>query len=423
MDTITHGIAGALIAKAIFGGEDLFRWRGGATQGQKNGSEDAPQERSTGLKTHHYVTRGRVITWALMLGAVFPDSDVFRDLFSHDKLLIVTWHRSITHSLVLMPLWALLLAALTHWFAKRKKWESATLAELTGIYAVGIVSHILLDLVTTFGTMIWSPLEWSRPAWDLIFIIDFTLSAILLVPQLLAWVYSQPEKIRRRAVGMWLVFMPAPFVIARVAQAAGAPISERTVLATIVVLAGVILVPVLRGWGLRIRYATWSRAGFAGALVYVAVAFYAHRTALERIHKFAELDHLQVEAIGALPLPPSVWRWEGLVRGPRGVYELRMDLSDKAGGDSELLAQEHRYFPDAPPNSYIEAARHLPEVQKVLWFARFPVTRFHKEGEEAVVEISDLRFARMLSSRPAAFTYQVRFGADGNVLSQGWATR
>jgi len=31
------------------------------------------------------------------------------------------------------------------------------------VYAVGIVSHILLDLITSFGTMIWSPLKWSRP--------------------------------------------------------------------------------------------------------------------------------------------------------------------------------------------------------------------------------------------------------------------
>jgi len=28
--------------------------------------------------------------------------------------------------------------------------------------------------------MIWSPLQWSRPAWDLVFIVDFTLTAILL---------------------------------------------------------------------------------------------------------------------------------------------------------------------------------------------------------------------------------------------------
>ena len=65
----------------------------------------------------------------------------------------------------------------------------------------------------------------------------------------------------------------------------------------------------------------------------------------------------------------------------------------------------------------------LPEVQKVLWFARFPVTRFHKEGDEAIVEISDVRFSRSSTGRPPAFTYRVRFGADGNVVSQGWVTR
>jgi hypothetical protein len=118
-----------------------------------------------------------------------------------------------------------------------------------------------------------------------------------------------------------------------------------------------------------------------------------------------------------------LWHWDGLVRTQRGVYELRLDLSDKTTRDGNVLALEHRYFPDAPPNSYIEAARRLPEVQKVLWFARFPVTRFHKEGEEAVVEVSDLRFARMVSSRPSAFTYLVRFDGNEKVVSQGWATQ
>jgi membrane-bound metal-dependent hydrolase YbcI (DUF457 family) len=397
MDTITHGIAGALIGKAVFRGEDLF--------------------------ASHPLNRGRLITWSLMVGAIFPDSDVLRDLFSHDKLLIVTWHRSITHSLVLLPLWALLLAGLTRAFANWRKWEAPSFAVLSAIYGVGILSHILLDLVTTFGTMIWSPLNWSRPAWDLIFIVDFTLTAILLVPQLLAWVYSHPEKMKRRAIGVWLLFLPGPFLIARIGEAVGAPISGQTVLGAIIVFAAIFLLPALRGWGLKIPHDKWNRAGFAAALAYVALTFVAHRAALARIHKFAELDHLQVEAIGALPLPPSLWRWDGLVRSERGVYELRMDLSDKAASYGELLALEHRYYPDAPPNSYIETAKRLPEVQKVLWFARFPVTRFHKEGDDAVVEISDLRFPRTRPGRPASFTYRVRFAADGNVLSQGWVTR
>src|SRR4029077_135767 len=98
MDTITHGIAGALIGKAMFRGEDMF----------------ASQP----------MNRGRIITWSLMLGAIFPDSDVIRDFFSSDRLLIVTSHRSITHSLVLLPLGALLLALITRWFAGKRKWEA-----------------------------------------------------------------------------------------------------------------------------------------------------------------------------------------------------------------------------------------------------------------------------------------------------------
>ncbi len=397
MDTITHGIAGALIGKAVFRGEDMF--------------------------SSHPMNRARIITWSLMLGAIFPDSDVLRDFFSRDKLLIVTWHRSITHSLLILPLWALLLAGITRAFANWRKWEAPSFAALSAIYAVGILSHILLDLVTSFGTMIWSPLQWSRPAWDLIFIVDFTLAAILLVPQLLAWAYSHPEKERRRAIGMWLVLLPAPFLIARIGETVGAPISDRVVLSAMIIFAVIFLLPALLGWGVKIKHDTWNRAGFAAALIYVACTIYAHHVALARIQKFAELYPLQAESIGALPLPPSLWHWDGLVRTGRGVYELRMDLSDKPASDAELVTREHHYYPDAPPNSFIEAAKRLPEVQKVLWFSRFPVTRFHKEGEVAVVEISDIRFAPVRRDRPASFTYRVRFSPDGSLLSQGWLRR
>jgi membrane-bound metal-dependent hydrolase YbcI (DUF457 family) len=395
MDTITHGIAGALIGKAIFRGEDMFA--------------SAP------------INRGRVITWSQMLGAIFPDSDVFRDLFSSDKLLIVTWHRSLTHSLVLLPLWALLLAAITQALARWRKWEAPPFAALIGIYAVGLLSHILLDLVTSFGTMIWSPLQWSRPAWDLIFIIDFTLTAIFLVPQLLAWVYSHPEKVKARAIGVWLVFLPAPVLIARIGEVVGAPISAQVVLGATLLFTAIFLLPALQGWGVKIRHDTWNRAGFLASLIYVALTLYAHHVAFARIQKFAELYPLQVESIGALPLPPSLWHWDGLVRTEHGVYELRMDLSDKPS-DAQLIAQEHHYYPDAFPNSYIDAARRLPEVQKVLGFARFPVTRFHKEGDVAIVEFADIRFQSALRDRPSSFTYRVRFAADGSVLSKGWVT-
>lgn len=405
MDTITHGIAGALIGKAIFRGEDQFASRP--------------------------MNRERIVTWSLMLGAIFPDSDVVRHFFSRDHLLMITWHRSLTHSLVCLPLFALLLAALTRCFVRWRKWDAPSFAQLSVIYGAGILSHILLDLATTFGTMIWSPLAWSRPAWDLVFIVDFSFTAILLLPQLLAWVYSHPEKLKPRALWMWLIFMPAPFFIARIARIVGAPISTRTVLAAMALFTALFLLPALRGWGLRIPHANWNRAGLLGAFGYIALAFYAHHAALARVKTFAAWEHLDVQSLGALPLPPSLWHWDGLVRTPHGVYELRMDLAEKvfsatdttSPGSAETPDLEYRFYPEAFPNSYIEAAKRLPEVQKVLWFARFPVTRFRKEGREAVVEISDLRFTAVRPGRAASFTYRVRFGADGSVISQGWIAR
>jgi membrane-bound metal-dependent hydrolase YbcI (DUF457 family) len=390
MDTITHGIAGALIGKAVFRGEDMFASKP--------------------------MNRARIITWSLMLGAIFPDSDIVRDWFSSNQMLMVTWHRSITHSLVCMPIFALLLAALTRWFARWRKWESPSFAALAGIYAIGILSHIFLDLVTTFGTMIWSPLKWSRPAWDLIFIIDFTFTALLLCPQILAWVYRKAEGLKNRAMITWCVLALASLGAAALLKIVGAPISAQTALTIILILAALFLLPSLRFQGLRIRYAAWNRAGLAAAVLYLAAAFYAHRVAFERVEKFASLLQLQVESLGALPLPPSLWHWDGLVNTPHGVYEVRLDLSEAAS----LSSIEHRYYPDAAPNQYIDAAMRLPEVQEVLWFSRFPVTRFHKEGTDAIVEFSDMRFPQVRKDRPASFTYRVRMDESGQVISKGW---
>jgi membrane-bound metal-dependent hydrolase YbcI (DUF457 family) len=404
MDTITHGIAGALIGKAVFGGSDLF--------------PPIP------------VDKRRVITWSLMLGAIFPDADVFRDLLSRNELLLLTWHRSITHSFLCLPIWAVLLAALTLALARWKKWPAPSFPTLTGIYALGILSHIVLDLATTFGTMIWSPLDWSRPAWDILFIIDFTFTALLLIPQMLAWTFEDPQRMRFRAIVLWLLFTPAPFVISRIGQSVGAPISNSAVVVQNAFLAAVCLLPLAGGWGAQVRYVNWNRAGLILSLAYFLAASYAHQEALKRVVQFARQGNLQVQALGALPLPPSLWRWDGLIRTSRGVYEFRMDLSDglfregpggATAGNGEVI--ERTYYPDAFPNPFIEEARRLPEVQKVLWFARFPVTRFHKEGSEAIVEFSDLRFPTIRKDRPAGFTYQVKFTQDGTVLSQGWVRR
>jgi membrane-bound metal-dependent hydrolase YbcI (DUF457 family) len=422
MDTITHGIAGALIGKALLKGDDLFAMQP--------------------------VNRQRIVSWSMMLGAIFPDSDTFRDMLSHNELLMITWHRSITHSLLCLPIFALLLAALTRWIARWKKWDAPSFAALTGIYALGILSHILLDLVTSFGTMVWSPWKWSRPAWDLIFIVDFTFTGILLVPQVLAWVHERREKSRRRALVSLAIFILAVFAVQAIGNAVGATISSAIVFLFDAILAALFLLPLrfnakgqksappvekdstLEANSSRVGKVRrlWNVAGLASACAYLGVAVFAHGAALDHVKNFAAMEKLEVTSLGALPFPPSLWKWDGLVRTPRGVYEVRLDLMDKssfngssATDPAERAAVEYRFYPEAYPNVYIVAARELPEVQKVLWFDRFPVTRFHQESGEQVVEVSDMRFPQMARRRTPSFTYRVRFGPGGNVLSQGWA--
>src|SRR5260370_27075407 len=105
------------------------------------------------------------------------------------------------------------------------------------IYAVGIGSHIFLDYVTSFGTMLWTPLSRTRESWDLLFIIDFTLAAVVLVPQFVAALYRAREGFRWRALQMWLGFSACAGLAAWLLTAAEVPPSLAAMLAVLGILA------------------------------------------------------------------------------------------------------------------------------------------------------------------------------------------
>src|ERR1700724_1486815 len=165
MDPVTHGITGALLGKGYFSDRN-----------------------------------GRVAIFAATLGAVFPDMDTIADAISRDPLAIIKYHRGITHSFVGLPFFAALLAWLTHWVARRRGIEAPSWVMLTLIYGVGIASHIVLDGMTSFGTRLWTPISQQRVSWDLLFIIDFSFTAVILLPQIAAWIYNHPAKSRTRAL-------------------------------------------------------------------------------------------------------------------------------------------------------------------------------------------------------------------------------
>src|SRR5262249_8201731 len=146
---------------------------------------------------------------------------------------------------------------------------------------------------------------------DLLFIVDFTFSGILLVPQLLEWVNRDSLHAKSRALIMWVVFVPSPFLIAAIGRIVGAPISDVSVIIACLLFSLIILLPAFRGWGARVKPVAWNRAGLALACAYLVATIVAHRAAVQRVENFIAFEHIQPESFGALPFPPSLLHWDG----------------------------------------------------------------------------------------------------------------
>jgi len=114
---------------------------------------------------------------AMALGfcaAAFPDADVVFSLAS--PLAYLYHHRGITHSLLMLPLWALGIA----WLWSRLKGNRAGFKPYLLVSAAAVAIHILGDVITSFGTMVLAPLSDVRVQWDTTFIIDLWFSGIIL---------------------------------------------------------------------------------------------------------------------------------------------------------------------------------------------------------------------------------------------------
>jgi inner membrane protein len=117
--------------------------------------------------------RGAVVAGAL--AAAFPDTDFVLAYVS--PVAYLTGHRGVTHSILLLPLWAFLLA----WcLSKLVRGRSTTWRDWIGVCALGVGAHIVGDLITSFGTMIYAPLSDARVAWSTTFIIDLWFSGIIV---------------------------------------------------------------------------------------------------------------------------------------------------------------------------------------------------------------------------------------------------
>lgn len=151
MDTLTHAISGAVVGAVV-----------GATTGRRPVESS---ERKQTLRRH--------MLWGALFAA-FPDSD-FVLVFFVDTLTYLNEHRGLTHSIVLLPVWAALLGALGARFSKYS-WRDMSL-----LAAAALAAHILGDLITSYGTRLLMPFSDTPFAFPITFIIDPVFTAILLV--------------------------------------------------------------------------------------------------------------------------------------------------------------------------------------------------------------------------------------------------
>ena len=160
MDPLTHALSGALLARAA----------------ARLPSQAYPEQNVLPL---------RIQIAAGFAAAAFPDIDFALRLI--DTLTYLNWHQGPTHSLILLPLWAWLLAWLFSWLSRgHYDWKLFVLPA-----CLGIAIHIAGDLITSYGLMLFAPFSTERFSLPLVFVIDPWFSLIIIAGLVVSWLYPR----------------------------------------------------------------------------------------------------------------------------------------------------------------------------------------------------------------------------------------
>src|SRR5438093_10187550 len=145
-----------------------------------------------GLANAFYRRRiGREAVPILAIASNLPDLDALVVLTGDPRSVLL--RRTFGHSLLLLPLWVLLLALIF-----RRVYPRHGLRALLGMCALGAGLHLLLDLVNSFGVVLLWPLSDWRPELATVFIVDLYLTGLLALPLLLCL----PRSLRSDLAGL-----------------------------------------------------------------------------------------------------------------------------------------------------------------------------------------------------------------------------
>ena len=327
MDTLTHALSGALLGRATAP------------------REPDPVALSTGR---------RMLVGAA--AAAFPDLDFVTSYLS--PLAYLHHHRGITHSVLLLPLWALLIAVL---FAAVWRWKPGWRAYY-GIAAMSLAAHIVGDLITAFGTMIFAPFSDARYALSATFIIDLWFTGIILAGL--------------AASALW--------------RSSRAP----------------------------------AVAGLAVLAAYVGFQLVMQQRAIDFGVQYAKSNNMPDARVTAMPRPVSPFNWTvfveedvayryahvNLIRkearpapGPNAGFVERLDAAYWPLADAAWIRAE-RYGSSAEEIALARDAFRQPDFRFFRWFAAYP-TLLRADTAEACAWFYDLRFAT-----PGRDTTPFRYG-------------
>jgi inner membrane protein len=336
---------------------------------------------------------------ALVIAANLPDIDIFltRSQSYLDR------HRGITHSFVGMVGLSFLLAGAI-WAAGRLRLiagrRQIRFFALWFVSAIGILSHLFLDVLGDYGLRPLLPFSSKRYYGDLINVVD-------------PWV--------------WLIFGCSLFLAARMKSSRLAWVALACVLdAAIFFASGKVFA---LGWTLVVLAVTGamsalerqggirpSRAAILLFLAYLGLAGAEHHAMLRRAWQAGpSLVSDTIWNVSVLPgRPGTVGKWTVVLEGPDNYYVADTGLQNWRGHPPKFET-----YPKNLQDACYREALTQPQMASLARFARFPSVEVKVSGDLCHVLFRDLRYARGGASGWAVATATVPLNWRGRSTASG----
>jgi inner membrane protein len=108
-------------------------------------------------------------------GSNIPDIDVIMRVTEVGRIMDLMWHRGITHSIIFIPIWTLLLIFLCSFIWK------VTTKKIIYVTLFSVSFHVFSDLLNTWGTGIFEPFSSIRVSIGILSIVDSFIWGIILI--------------------------------------------------------------------------------------------------------------------------------------------------------------------------------------------------------------------------------------------------